>query len=189
MSKDGYKGNQNSSIISREKLDLYKRVREMNGSNEQAAKFAGVAAQTIYNWKNRGQKLRDEIFAGEKEEKDLSKNEKLYFEFIYIYDNAITGLENKLFNNLIDASTDRMYTDKDGITRIDKPISVPAALAVLKKINPEGWREKEEKEVQEVKHFVKFHNVKDEEKDDVVEKMKAAQRLAVESLKKKDKDN
>ena len=171
--------------ISKQKLELYARVREMNGSNDQAAKFAGVAEQTIYNWKNKGIAVREKVFSGELEEKNMTKYEKLYFEFIHIYDTSITNLENKLFNNLVDASTDRMFTDKDGITRIDKPISVPAALAVLKKINPEGWRDKDEPEVTQVNQYVKFHNVKEEEKQDVVAQMQAAQRLAVESLKNK----
>ena len=179
--------NQNASLINEERLILFKRAWETGNSFEKSSFYAKIHDRTARNWRKKGKDLTEKILLGEIEEKDLTKNEKLYVRFYDILENSQLELEIELTDDLKKVGKDRMFVDKDGIERIDKPAIPAATLAVLKRINPAAWRDKESEQVTQINQYVKMEGVKEEVKPDLLAKMQEYQRKSVKSLQ--DKNN
>lgn len=177
--------NSNAEKITLDKIKLFERARELGLPVAKCAKFAKVSEKTIYNWKNKGaeeKKICDENKIDYQKSKD-----HLYIYFLDIYETGMVNKQVEIESDFLELGKDRYFTDKDGVRRIDKAGSYQVNLMWLRK-NAEEWKEATE-QTTEVKTYVSFEPIKEENKADLLADLKAAQQKQIDSLKNQNFDN
>lgn len=181
------KGRGRKTKLDNKKVVLFLGGRDAGMSIDDSSTLAGISKQTTYNWLKRGKQAEKEIQESIEKDPDYDERNHSDFEFYQFHIANIQGekkLSLELRQNLRTLAKDRRFTDKDGVERIDKPGSVAANLAILKTIDKDF---KEEQEAQgQGQSVIVFNNIKEDEKDDILEKMAAAQSKQQQNLLQND---